>query len=96
MKSKVNAYLISGIFLTYFGLKDDNFVIWYNGVALILGITALVFAYIEYRKIIPICVCNVAKINWIIFCLIEAKNYLHSLSYGNNFNRKVREKETIY
>lgn len=50
MKSKVNTYLISGVFLTYFGLKDENFVIWYNGVALILGITALIYALIEYRK----------------------------------------------
>ena len=50
MKNKVNTYLISGIFLTYFGLKDNNFVIWYNGVALILGMTALIYAFIEYKK----------------------------------------------
>ncbi len=50
MKNKVNTYLISGIFLTYFGLKDDDFVIWYNGIALVLGITALIYAFIEYRK----------------------------------------------
>jgi drug/metabolite transporter superfamily protein YnfA len=48
--SKANTYLISGIFLIYFGLKDENFVIWYNGVALILGITALIYAFIEHRK----------------------------------------------
>ncbi|WP_223033402.1 hypothetical protein [Hanstruepera marina] len=50
MKSKLNMYLISGIFLTYFGLKDANFVIWYNGIALILGFTALILAFIEYKK----------------------------------------------
>ncbi len=50
MKNKANTYLISGIFLTYFGLKDDDFVIWYNGIALVLGITALIYAFIENRK----------------------------------------------
>lgn len=49
MNNKVKTYLIPGIFLTYFGLKGD-FLIWYNGIALILGLTALVFAYLEYRK----------------------------------------------
>ena len=49
MKSKVRTYMISGVFLTYFGLKDD-FVIWYNGIALVLGISSFVLAYIEYRK----------------------------------------------
>lgn len=39
---------------------------------------------------------DVAKVNCIIFCLIEAKNRLHSRSYGNYFYRKVSEKETIY
>ena len=49
MNNKVKTYLIPGIFLTYFGLKGD-FLIWYNGIALILGLTALVFAYLGYRK----------------------------------------------
>jgi hypothetical protein len=49
MNNKVKAYLIPGVFLTYFGLKDD-FLIWYNGIALILGLTSFVFAYLEYRK----------------------------------------------
>ncbi len=49
MNNKVKIYLIPGIFLTYFGLKGD-FLIWYNGVALILGLISLVFAYIEYKK----------------------------------------------
>ncbi len=50
MKSKVNSYLISGAILVYFGLKDDDFVIWYNGLALVIGITAFIFAFIEYQK----------------------------------------------
>ncbi|MEP0264651.1 hypothetical protein [Dokdonia sp.] len=50
MNNKVKTYLISGAFLTYYGLKDDNFLIWYNGLALALGITALILAYITYRK----------------------------------------------
>lgn len=50
MKNKHGKYIVSGVLLTYFGLKDENFLIWYNGVALVLGITAFVFAYLEYRK----------------------------------------------
>lgn len=50
MNNKYGTYIVSGVLLTYFGLKDENFVIWYNGVAVVLGITAFVFAYLEYRK----------------------------------------------
>ena len=49
MNNKLKTYLIPGIFLTYFGLKGD-FLIWYNGIVLILGMTSLVFAYLEYKK----------------------------------------------
>lgn len=49
MKGKVKTYVIAGVFLSYFGLKGE-FVIWYNGIALVLGISAFVLAYIEYRK----------------------------------------------
>ena len=48
--NKKNTYLIAGIMLTYFGFKDEKFVIWYNGIALMLGITAFIAAYLEYRK----------------------------------------------
>ncbi|GGG30939.1 hypothetical protein GCM10011344_34850 [Dokdonia pacifica] len=50
MNNKTKTYLIPGVLLTYFGLKDDDFLIWYHGVALALGITAFVFAYLEYNK----------------------------------------------
>jgi hypothetical protein len=50
IKNKTKTYLLSGIFLTYFGLSDDNFLVWYNGIALVLGITAFVGAYLEYKK----------------------------------------------
>jgi hypothetical protein len=50
MNNKVKTYLIAGALLTYYGLKDDSFLIWYNGLALVLGITALILAYITYRK----------------------------------------------
>lgn len=50
MKNKINRYLISGAILTYFGLKDDDFIIYYNGIALAAGIIAFIFAFIEYQK----------------------------------------------
>ncbi len=49
MKSTVRTYVIAGVFLTYYGLKGD-FVIWYNGIALVLGISSFVMGYIEYQK----------------------------------------------
>ena len=49
MNRKTKTYLISGLFLTYFGLKD-NFLIFYNGIALLLGLTALYMAYREYKN----------------------------------------------
>jgi uncharacterized membrane protein len=49
--TKIRNYLISGIFLIFIGLKDiDNFSIFYEGIALGLGLTALVLALIEYMK----------------------------------------------
>jgi len=50
MNSKVTRYLIAGVILTYFGLKDDDFVLWYNGVALVMGLVAFFYAYKEYEK----------------------------------------------
>ena len=49
--NKIISYLISGAFLTFIGLKDiENFNIFYEGIALALGITALTLAGIEYTK----------------------------------------------
>lgn len=51
MKNKINRYIISGAILTYFALKDlNNFDILYNGIALAAGITAFIFAYLEFKK----------------------------------------------
>jgi hypothetical protein len=49
--NKTRTYLISGVFLTFYGLKDlGHFYVFYDGIALALGITALVLAGIEYKK----------------------------------------------
>ena len=50
VKNKINTYVIAGVFLTYYGLSDKDFTIWYNGVAHVLGIVAFIAAYLEYRK----------------------------------------------
>jgi hypothetical protein len=49
--NKIKTYLISGVFLTFIGLKDiDNFYIFYEGIALGIGITAFALAGVEYMK----------------------------------------------
>jgi hypothetical protein len=51
MPNKIRAYVASGIFLTFIALKDlDNFYIFYEGIALCVGVTALILAAIEYKK----------------------------------------------
>lgn len=48
---KIRTYVIAGIFLAYFGLKDlENFNVLYNGIAVAFSITAFALAFIEYRK----------------------------------------------
>ncbi len=49
MKNRKNSFLFSGILLAYFALKGE-FLVWYNGIALVMSITALVFAFLEYKK----------------------------------------------
>jgi hypothetical protein len=47
--NKIRSYLLSGVFLI--GLKDiERFNIFYEGIALIFGFTALVIAGIEYKR----------------------------------------------
>jgi hypothetical protein len=48
---KIRSFVIAGIFLAYFGLKDlENFNILYHGIAVAFSITAFVMAFIEYKK----------------------------------------------
>lgn len=47
---KVNQYLISGVILCVFALRTEEFEIFYNGIALTIGIAAFFMAYIEYKK----------------------------------------------
>ena len=48
---KIRSYLITGIFLSFIGLKNlDDFSIFYEGIALAFGVTALVIAVILYMK----------------------------------------------
>lgn len=50
-KNNLIVYLFFGIFLIYYGLQDiKNFIWLYDGIALGLGITCLIFAGIEYKK----------------------------------------------
>jgi|GEM_PF-4343250 len=49
--NKFRSYLIAGVFLTFISLKDiEHFYVFYEGIALALGITALALAGIEYKK----------------------------------------------
>jgi hypothetical protein len=49
--NKIRSYLISGIFLIFVALKDiEHFYIFYEGIALGLGVTALILAGIEYMN----------------------------------------------
>jgi hypothetical protein len=49
--NKIRSYLLSGVFLIFIGLKDiERFNIFYEGIALIFGFTALVIAGIEYKR----------------------------------------------
>jgi hypothetical protein len=48
---KIRSYLISGILLTIISLKNlDNFSIFYEGIALAIGVAALIMAAVEYMK----------------------------------------------
>jgi hypothetical protein len=50
-KTKTKAYMISGIFLAYFGLRDlEKFNIIYHGIAISMSVTAFVLAFMEYKK----------------------------------------------
>lgn len=49
MKDNFKLYLISGILLTYFGLKGE-FILLYNGVALAMAAGAFYQAYLEHKK----------------------------------------------
>jgi hypothetical protein len=50
-KNKIRTYLISGTLLTFLALKDiEHFHIFYNGIALGLGLTGLILAAIEYKS----------------------------------------------
>jgi hypothetical protein len=49
--SKTTTLLISGLFLTFISLSDlDNFSIPLHGFFLVIGLTALVMAVIEFVK----------------------------------------------
>jgi uncharacterized membrane protein HdeD (DUF308 family) len=49
--NKVASFLISGIFLIYFGLEDmDEFNLLYNGLALSFGSIAIIMGIIEFVK----------------------------------------------
>jgi hypothetical protein len=49
--NKTKSYLISAAVLIFLSLKDlDNFNIFYEGIGLALGITALALAGIEYKR----------------------------------------------
>jgi len=49
MKNNFKLYLFSGILLTYFGLKGE-FILLYNGIALLMAGLAFYHAFLEYRK----------------------------------------------
>lgn len=49
--NKAKSYLIAAVFLLYISFKDvENFNVFYEGIALALGITALALAGIEYKR----------------------------------------------
>lgn len=49
--NKIRSFLLSGIFLTFIGLRDiEHFNFFYEGVALGLGLTAIALAGVEYKK----------------------------------------------
>ena len=49
--NKIRSFLLSGIFLTFIGLRDiEHFNVFYEGIALGLGITALALAGVAYKK----------------------------------------------
>ena len=51
MKSRKTQYLVGGIFLIFFGLKDfKNFNVFYNGIALALGLVAIILSLIMKKE----------------------------------------------
>jgi mannose/fructose/N-acetylgalactosamine-specific phosphotransferase system component IIC len=48
---KLNSFLFFGFLLTFYAVQDlPEFIIFYHGVALLIGITSLILALIEYKK----------------------------------------------
>lgn len=50
-RNKVFSYILSGLFLLYFGIKDlHSFNVLYNGIAILLSLVAFVLALMEYKN----------------------------------------------
>lgn len=50
MNKKVGKYLFIGFLLLYYALKDDDFIVMYNGIAIVVAIISFYLAYSEYKK----------------------------------------------
>ncbi len=49
-KNLSRVYFIPGIILIFFALKDNEFLIFYHGIALLLGLTAIVLGYRKHSE----------------------------------------------